>query len=125
MKQTFEFSAEKFHLYLLQTISANKSYRLSFEHTDLNRYTLFCPDKAIVIDCQIVPGNGITECYLSATSPFCVISAAHEQSILANLLSRLHTTIHRPVPQQAPQLQQASPVRRLSFRLKQKISLNI
>jgi hypothetical protein len=93
MKQTFDLNAEQFHFYLLQTVSANKSYRISLENFDRNRCTLYCPEKAIVIDCHIVPGNGSTECYLSATSPFCVISAAHEQSILTDLLSRLHTSI--------------------------------
>jgi hypothetical protein len=118
MKQTFDFSTEQFHFYLRQTISTNKSYRLSFENTDPNRCTIFCPEKAIVIDCHIVSCNGSTECYLSATSPFCVISATHEQNMLADLLSRLHTTIHQPVRQQT------RPTRRFSLLLKQKMSFN-
>jgi hypothetical protein len=117
MKQTFDFSPEQFHFYLLQTVSTNKSYRLSFEITDRNKCTIFCPEKAIVIDCHIVPCNGSTECYLSATSPFCVISESHEQSILSDLLSRLHSTIHQPARQQT------SPARRFTLRLKQKMSL--
>ena len=120
MKQVFEFSAEQFHFYLLQTVSANKSYRFSSENTDRNRCTIYCPEKAIVIDCHIVPCNdGGTECYLSATSPFCVISAAHEQTVLTDLLSRLYSIIHQPVQDQA------SPTPRFSLRLKPKMSFNI
>lgn len=119
MKKTFDFSPEQFHSCLLRTVSANRSYRLSFENTDRNRCTICYPEKAIVIDCHIVSCNGSTECYLSATSPFCVISEAHEQRILADLLSMLHTAIHQPVRQQT------SPARRFSLWLKPKMSFNI
>jgi hypothetical protein len=112
MKQVFDFSPEKFHAHLQQTMSVHKCYCLSFHNDDHQRFTIRFPSKGMVIDGHVVPGIGTTELYLSATSPICVISAEHEQSILTDLLSRLHTTIHQPAPQQT------SPIRHHSFRLR-------
>jgi hypothetical protein len=113
MKQVFDFSSEQFHAHLQQTMSLHKCYRLSFHHDDHQRFTIRFPSKGIVIDCHVVSGIGTTELYLSATSPICVITAEHEQSILSDLLSRLYTTIHQPVPQRT------SPApRRYSFKLR-------
>jgi hypothetical protein len=96
MKQVFNFSPEQFHAYLLQTVSANESYRLSFHINDHQRFTVHCPSKGIVIDGNVVSSDGNTELYLSATSPICVISAGYEQRMLADLLLQINKTIHHP-----------------------------
>ena len=97
MKQVFDLSPEQFHAHLLQTISTHKQYKLSFQNSDHQRFTVHYPAKAIVIDGYAVSNNGSTELYLSATSPLCVISAAYEQQLLADLLIQFHNTIHSPV----------------------------
>ena len=96
MKQVFNFSPEQFHAYLLQTVSAHESYRLSFHNNDHQRFTVHCPSKGIVIDGHVVSCDGSTELYLSATSPICVISAGYEQRMLADLLLQINKTIHHP-----------------------------
>ncbi len=111
MKQVFAFGSEQFHAYLLQTIFADKCYRLSLHNNDHQRFTVYCPSKGIVIDCHAVSGSGSTELYLSATSPICVISAEYEQRMLADLLLQINNTIHHPAPV-------SSLARRHSFRLK-------
>jgi hypothetical protein len=113
MKQVFDFSPEQFYAHLQQTMSAHKCYRLSFHNDDNQQFTIRFPSKGMFIDGHVVSGIGTTELYLSATSPICVISAEHEQSILTDLVSRLHSTIHQPVPQRT------SPARRrYSFKLR-------
>ena len=97
MKQVFDLSAEEFHAHLLQTVSAHKQYKISFQNTDHQRFTIFYPAKAIVIDGHAVSNDGTTELCLSATSPICVISTAYEQQLLADLLVQLQNTIHSPV----------------------------
>jgi hypothetical protein len=96
MKQVFDFNLEQFHALLLQTIAVRKYYRLSFQNADRERFTVNYPSKGIVIYCRTASGNGCTELYLSATSPFCVISAAYEQRLLADLLIQINQTIHHP-----------------------------
>ena len=97
MKQVFDLTSEQFHVHLSQTISAHKQYKLSFQNSDHQRFTIYYPAKAIVIDGHAVSDSGSTELYLSATSPFCVISTAYEQQLLADLLSQIDDIIHGPV----------------------------
>jgi hypothetical protein len=112
MKQVFDFSLEQFHAYLLQTMAAHKCYQFSSQMDDHQYFTIKCPSRGIVIDGNLVPGDGNTELYLSATSPFCVLSAEHEQRILADLLVQLDDSIHHPSSPSTP----FAP--RHSFRLK-------
>jgi hypothetical protein len=112
MKKVFDLSPEQFHGHLLQTIAAHKCYRLSLQNSGHQRFTVQCPSKGIVIDGHVVPTDGTTELYLSATSPFCVISAEHEQRILADLLVELDDSIHHPAHPTTTIAQ------RFSFRLK-------
>jgi hypothetical protein len=99
MNKVFDISPEQFYGHLLQTIAAQKCYRLSFQNSDHQHFTFHCPSKGIFIDCHVVSGNGTngtTELNLSATSPICVISPRHEQQILADLLVQLDDSIHHP-----------------------------
>jgi hypothetical protein len=112
MKKVFDFSPEQFHGHLVQTIAAQKCYRLSFQNSDHQRFTVHCASKGIFIDGHVVPTNGTTELYLSATSPISVISAQHEQQILADLLVQLDDSIHLPTHSGTTIAQ------RFSFRLK-------
>ena len=123
MKQVFALSPEQFHVYLQQTISAHKHYRISFQKSDFQNFTLYSSSKAIVIDCHVVASDGSTELYLSATSPICVISRAHEQRLLADLLIQINQTIHHPPrPRNASALRHSSLLR--GFRFLRKISVN-
>lgn len=97
MKQVFNFNLEQFHAHLLQTISLRKYYHLSFQNADHEVFTVNYPSKGIVIYCRTASSNGSTELYLNATSPFCVISAAYEQRLLADLLIQINQTIAHPV----------------------------
>ena len=96
MKKVFDLSPEQFHGHLLQTIAAQNGYRISFQNSDHQHFTVHCATKGIFIDGHVVPTNGTTELYLSATSPICVISAQHEQQILADLLLQLDDSIYLP-----------------------------
>ena len=97
MKQVFDLTPEQFHARLLQTASAHKQYQLSFQNYDHQRFTIWYSAKAIVIDGDVVSSDGGTELHLSATSPLCVISAAYEQQLLADLLIQFRNLIHSPV----------------------------
>ena len=120
MKQVFDFNLEQFHAHLLQTTSLRKYYHLSFQNADRERFTINYPSKGIVIYCRTASYNGSTELYLSATSPFCVISAAYEQRLLADLLIQIKQTIHHPGrPKTAFSLRYAS--RRKGFRFLKKL----
>jgi hypothetical protein len=96
MKQVFDFNLEQFHAHLLQTISDHAYYRLSFQNADRELFTINYPSKGIVIYCRTASSNGSTELYLTATSPICVISAAYEERLLADLLIQINQTIQHP-----------------------------
>ena len=93
MKQEFSLSLEQFHAHLQQVISSLKCYRLVVENADRRRFTIYYPSKAIVIEGTLVPVDNGTELNLTATSPFCVISAEYEQRILNALLMQLRDTM--------------------------------
>jgi hypothetical protein len=89
MKQVFSLSLEQFHAHLQHAISSLECYRLVVENADRHRFTIFYPSKGIVINGTLAPGHDGTELNLTATSPFCVISAEYEQRILNALLIKL------------------------------------
>jgi hypothetical protein len=93
MKQEFSLGLEQFHAHLQRVISSLKCYRLVVENTDRHRFTIYYPSKAIVIEGTLASVKNGTELNLTATSPFCVISAEYEQRILNVLLIQLRDTL--------------------------------
>jgi hypothetical protein len=89
MKQEFSLSHERFHAHLQHAISSLKCYRLVVGNADRHRFTIYYPSKAIIIEGTLAPVNNGTELILTATSPFCVISAEYEQRLLNALLIQL------------------------------------
>jgi hypothetical protein len=89
MKQEFSLSLERFHARLQHAISSLECYRLVVENADRHRFTIYYPSKAIVIEGTLAQVDNGTELNLTATSPFCVITAEYEQRILNALLIQL------------------------------------
>ena len=89
MTKVFDLSFQQLCTHLRKTIAAHDCYRLVFENTDRGKFTIHYPAKGIIIGGTAIPGDNSTELRLNATSPFCVISEAHEQILLTTLIDQL------------------------------------
>jgi hypothetical protein len=93
MTKVFDLNFQQLYTHLRKTIAAHDCYQLVFEGTDRGKFTIHYPAKGIIIGGTAIPGDNSTELRLSATSPFCVISEAHEQILLTTLIDQLESAL--------------------------------